>query len=136
MTSAVSGPVISVMLAVPDAQKATDWYKRALGATELWNMGGVVGLEVEGAPFFLAEPANNGWDSPEVAGTITARIELFADDPDAFVARAVKAGARGSLDGMQNHQRPFGVHRQGGFHDPFGHNWLVGDKSPLRLDRR
>jgi hypothetical protein len=23
------------------------------------------------------------------------------------------------------------VHRQGGFLDPFGHLWLVGDRSPL-----
>jgi PhnB protein len=27
---------------------------------------------------------------------------------------------------------PWGVHRQGGFLDPFGHRWLVGDTSPLR----
>jgi uncharacterized glyoxalase superfamily protein PhnB len=27
---------------------------------------------------------------------------------------------------------PWGTHRQGGFSDPFGHNWSVGDKSPLR----
>jgi len=135
MTPDTSGPVISVMLAVPDAQKAADWYKRALGATELWSLGPVVGLQVEGAPFFLAEPANNGWDSPEAAGTVTARVELFADDPDAFVARAVEAGARGSVDGIQDHERPWGVHRQGGFHDPFGHNWLVGDKSPLSSER-
>jgi hypothetical protein len=26
---------------------------------------------------------------------------------------------------------PWGVHRQGGFIDPFGHLWLVGDRSPL-----
>jgi hypothetical protein len=24
------------------------------------------------------------------------------------------------------------VHRQGGFRDPFGHVWLVGDFSPLQ----
>jgi hypothetical protein len=23
------------------------------------------------------------------------------------------------------------LHRQGGFTDPYGHRWLVGDKSPL-----
>ena len=58
------GPVISVMLAVPDATAAAQWYAQALGATELWNLGGVVGLTIEGAPFFLGEPANNGWDTP------------------------------------------------------------------------
>jgi PhnB protein len=26
----------------------------------------------------------------------------------------------------------WGTHRQGGFTDPFGHVWLVGDKSPLQ----
>ena len=35
---------ISLMLAVPSAAAAAGWYKRALGATELWNLGGVVGL--------------------------------------------------------------------------------------------
>ena len=128
-----SGPVISLMVAVPDARAATDWYKRALGATELWNLGSVVGLEIAGAPFFLAEPANNGWDSPAAVGTTTVRVEVFVDDPDAVVKRAVEAGANGSLDPVREHQMPWGTHRQGGFFDPFGHLWLVGDRSPLRV---
>ena len=132
MTSEASRPVISLMLAVQDARTATDWYKRALGATELWNLGSVVGLEFEGAPFFLAEPANNGWDSPTAIGTTTVRVEVFVDDPDTFVERAIAAGANGSLDRVRDHQMPWGKHRQGGFYDPFGHLWLVGDKSPLR----
>jgi PhnB protein len=47
--------VISVMLIVPDADAAAAWYKTALGATELWNLGGVAGLEISGAPFFIHE---------------------------------------------------------------------------------
>jgi uncharacterized glyoxalase superfamily protein PhnB len=119
------------MLAVPDAPAATDWYQRALGATELWRLGSVVGLEVEGAPFFLAEPENNGWDSPTDIGTTTVRVEVFVDDPDGFVARAVEAGADGSRDPVRDHEAPWGTHRQGGFFDPYGHLWLVGDTSPL-----
>ena len=84
------------MVAVPDARAATDWYTQALGATELWNLGSVVGLEIGGAPFFLAEPAHNGWDSPAAVGTTTVRVEVFVDDPDAFVERAVAAGADGT----------------------------------------
>ena len=42
-----STAVVSVMLIVPDAEDAISWYKRALGARELWNLGGVVGLEIE-----------------------------------------------------------------------------------------
>ena len=131
MTSQARGPVISLMLAVPDAPVAVDWYRRALGATELWNLGSVVGLEIAGAPFFLAEPANNGWASPNEIGTTTVRVEVFVDDPDAFVQHAAAAGANGIPDGIKDHEAPWGKHRQGGFVDPFGHLWLVGDKSPL-----
>lgn len=59
MTPEARGPVISLMLAVPDTSGAAHWYNQAFGATELWKLGGVVGLAVEGAPFFLGEPANS-----------------------------------------------------------------------------
>jgi hypothetical protein len=98
--------VISVMVAVTDAPKAVAWYKQALGARELWNLGSVVGLEIDGAPFFVGEPANNGWESPEKLGITSARIEVFRDDPDAFIARAVAAGADGRRDGIRDHATP------------------------------
>lgn len=131
ITLEARGPVISVMLAVPDASAAAQWYAQALGATELWNLGGVVGLAVAGAPFFLGEPANNGWDAPASLGSRTVRVEVFVDDPDSFIEQAVAAGADGRVDEVRNHEMPWGVHRQGGFLDPFGHLWLVGDRSPL-----
>lgn len=132
MITPVENFMISLMVAVPDAQAAATWYQQALGATELWNLGSVVGLEMQGARFFLAEPARNGWESPTVIGTTTTRVEVFCADPDAFIKRALEAGATGSLDDLRNHQMPWGTHRQGGFVDPFGHIWLVGDHSPLR----
>ena len=122
---------ISLMLAVQDAPAAVDWYKRALSATELWNLGGVAGLSIAGAPVFVGEPDNNGWDTPAALGSRTVRVEVFVDDPDGFIERAVTAGADGSVDKIRDHQAPWGVHRQGGFIDPFGHLWLVGDRSPL-----
>jgi PhnB protein len=129
----MSAPAISVMLIVPDADAAIAWYRDALGAQELWNLGGVAGLHVAGAPFLLHEvnPDNPAETSPDRAGVTSIRIELFVDDPDAFVERAVAAGAvQGSP--VVEHQMPWGPHRQGGFHDPFGHKWSVGDRSPLR----
>jgi PhnB protein len=131
MTAEAHPPVISVMLAVPDATAAARWYARALGATELWNLGGVVGLAVAGAPFFLGEPEHNGWDTPAALGSRTVRVEVFVDDPDGFIERAVAAGADGGIDQIRDHEAPWGVHRQGGFIDLFGHLWLVGDRSPL-----
>jgi hypothetical protein len=54
-------PLISLMLAVPDAQAASAWHQRALGATKLWDLGSVVGMEIDGA-FFPGEPEHNGWE--------------------------------------------------------------------------
>ena len=125
------GPTISVMLAVTNTPLAVEWYKKALGAKVLWSLGSVAGLQIAGAAFFLGEPANNGWESPEKLGITTTRVEVFCNDPDAFIARAVEAGANGSFDNIRNHEAPWGIHRQGGFIDPFGHMWLVGDESPL-----
>jgi PhnB protein len=128
-------PLISVMLAVADAQAALAWYKRALAATELWNLGSVVGMEIDGAAIFLGEPAQNGWETPVKLGAPSARVEVFCDNPDEFIARAVEAGANGSLDHVRDHHMPWGTHRQGSFIDPFGHKWLVGDRSPLTRHR-
>ncbi|HET6988373.1 MAG TPA: VOC family protein [Kribbella sp.] len=127
---------ISVMLAVKDAPAAAEWYARALGAVELWNLGSVIGLSVGGAPVFLGEPENNGWNTPAAVGTPTVRIEVFVDDPDSFIQRAVDAGADGRGDGPRDHMMPWGVHRQGTFLDPFGHLWFVGDRSPLGPSER
>ena len=122
---------ISLMVAVPSAAAATQWYRSALGADVLWDLGSVVGLSVDGAPFFLAEPQGNRWAAPGEAGTTTVRIEVFTDDPEGFWRRAVAAGAEGH-DPVRDHEMPWGRHRQGGFIDPYGHRWLVGDRSPLR----
>ncbi len=91
----------------------------------------MAGLEVAGAPFFLGEPANNGWGSPTKLGITSTRVEVFCDDPDGLIAGALDAGAAGSLDDIQDHQARWGIHRQGHFTDPFGHIWLVGDRSPF-----
>ena len=123
---------ISVMLAVSDAPGAAEWYARAMGAEQLWNLGSVIGLTMGGSAFFLGEPSNNGWDTPAATGVPTVRIEIFVDDPDAFINRAVEAGADGSRDPARTHQMPWGPHRQGTFVDPFGHLWFVGDRSPLQ----
>ena len=118
------------MLIVPDAAAAVAWYNDALGATELWNLSGVAGLEVQGAPFFLHEANRHAPAGGRIGMAQSTRIEVFVDDPDEFVARAVAAGALPGSE-IEDREAPWGTHRQGGFHDPFGHNWSVGDRSPL-----
>jgi uncharacterized glyoxalase superfamily protein PhnB len=128
---------ISAMLAVDDASRAAEWYQRALGATLLWSLGSVIGLEVDGAPLLLHEPTDTGFVSPLATGETTVRVEVFVDDPDALYHRALEAGADGSPDGIRDREAPWGVHRQGSLRDPFGHTWHIGDRSPLqRFPRR
>ncbi len=124
---------VSVLLIVPDADRAIAWYAEALGAIELWNLGGVAGLQIAGAPFFVhaINPANDSESSPAEVGRTSTRVELFVDEPEVVLARALAAGAQAGSP-IVEHEMPWGSHRQGGFRDPFGHNWSVGDKSPLR----
>jgi PhnB protein len=123
---------ISVMLIVPDAPAAVRWYRHALGAEVLWDLGGVAGLRVGGAPFFLHEAVQGRTNerSPADAAMTTTRIELFADEPATIIQRAEAAGAV-EVEPLADHRVAWGIHRQGGFTDPFGHRWSVGDRTPL-----
>ena len=132
MQAAAGDARLSVMLIVPDGAAAVSWYEAALGASELWDLGGVAGLVVDGAPFFIHEAVagRTTEPSPVEVGLTTTRIELFVDDPASFIERAAAAGAT-AVDPLTDHEVPWGVHRQGGFTDPFGHRWSVGDRTPL-----
>jgi uncharacterized glyoxalase superfamily protein PhnB len=126
---------IAPMLAVGDAAAAIAFYQAAFGATVLWQLGDehvVAGLDIDGAPFFLAtESPGNGTRGPSWAGGTSVRIELFVDDPIAVQARAVAAGAT-EKDPVLEHThethgpRPVGRMLQGAIIDPAGHMWLVG----------
>jgi PhnB protein len=128
---------LSVMLIVSDAVAAVGWYKAALGASELWNLGGVAGLHLRGAPFFVHEavPGKTNEPSPTDVGLTTTRIEVFVEEPGRFIDRAAEAGAT-DITPPIDHETPWGTHRQGGFTDPFGHRWSVGDRTPLECSPR
>jgi len=123
---------LSVMLIVADASAAIGWYTQALGATLLWDLGGVAGLELAGAPFFIHEavPGRRREPSPAAVGLTTTRIEVFLDDPGALIERAANTGAT-EIEPVSSHDAPWGTHHQGGFTDPFGHRWSIGDRTPL-----
>jgi PhnB protein len=120
------------MLIVSEADAAVRWYQTALGARLLWDLGGVAGLELGDALFLLHEAvAGKGREvSPAEAGFTTTRIEVFVSVPDELIERAAQAGAT-DVEEATDHDTPWGPHRQGGFTDPFGHRWSVGDRSPL-----
>jgi hypothetical protein len=106
-------PVISVMLAVVDAPQAVAWYKRALGAVELWSLGSVAGLEIAGAPFFVGEPERNGWEAPGARhhlgqGRGVLQRSRRTDRP------RLAAGATGRSE-IRDHAHALGAPSRGGF---------------------
>jgi PhnB protein len=126
---------IAPMLAVGDADAAIAFYQAAFGARVEWRLGDghvVAGLEIDGAPFFLAtESPPNGTRGPASAACTTVRIELFVDDPIDMQRRAVAAGAI-EKDPVREHvhategQRPIRRMLQGAVFDPAGYLWLIG----------
>lgn len=134
MDDAATTHTLTVMLIVSDAAAAMRWYTETLGAERLWDLGGVAALHLHGAPFLLHEAVSGKTrePSPTDVGLTTTRIEIFVDAPDDLVSRAAEAGAT-DVQPVTDHAAPWGTHRQGGFTDPFGHRWSVGDRSPLQV---
>ncbi len=89
----------------------------ALGADLLWDLGGVAPLHLDHGPFFVHEAvAGRSSDrSPLDVALTTTRIERFVDDPGGLIERAVAARAT-AVEALGDHQVPWGVRRQGGFH--------------------
>jgi PhnB protein len=115
-------------LIIKGATAAMDFYKKAFGATELMRMpapGGTVGhaeIKIGKAIIMLADeyPAMN-CKSPQAYGGSPVSIMLYVQDVDAFVDRAVVAGAK-LLRPVKNQ---FYGDRSGSLEDPFGHQWHI-----------
>ncbi len=124
------------MLAVDRTDAAIEFYRKAFGASVLWQLGEgadqVAGLEIGGAKFFLAtESPEYGTRAPAAAGFTTVRVELFVDDPVAVQRAAIAAGAREHSPVTEDHfemagPKPIRRILQGAVVDPFGHMWLIG----------
>jgi PhnB protein len=111
---------------VDDAPAAVAFYGRAFGAVVLHRVGAgpdiVAQLAVDDAAFWVtaADPGRRRFSPPAVGGA-TGRTLLVVADPDAFVARAVAAGADPAAPVTDSHGW-----RLGRVTDPFGHEWEIG----------
>ena len=114
------------MLAVPDAARAVSGTNGHSAPNNSGTLVQCVGLNIQGAAFFLGEPSNNGWESPEKLGMPSDALKSSVMT-GCIHSRALAAGATAGRHRIQVHATPWGPHRQGGFVDPFGHIWFVGD---------
>jgi PhnB protein len=130
-------------LAVHDADKAIEFYGAAFGAKEKYRLvepGGRIGhaeLDFGGITVMLSdEYPELGCRGPRAYAGTPVTIHLHVDDCDAFIARAVDAGA--TIERAAQDQ--FYGERSGTVRDPFGHRWSIGhhieDVSPQEMQRR
>ena len=131
---------IAAHLIVKDVAEAIDFYRRALGAEELYR-GEMPGGRVLHAQlriansFVLVSLENMGMDeetasrfsrgmrvrSPHTLNGTSAILELYVDDVDAAFRRAIEAGAMVKLPV----EDMFYGDRYGMIEDPFGHVWAL-----------
>ena len=111
------------------AADAIEFYKKAFGAVELTRMPGPQGKLMhamirigDSAIMLVDESPEWGMLGPKSLKGSPVTIHLYVDDADAFVARAVKAGAKVTMPVSDM----FWGDRYGTLEDPFGHHWSVG----------
>jgi PhnB protein len=121
-------PLIYAYICCDGAAEAIDFYKRAFGAEERCRMpvseGGPLGhaaVAIGDTVLFLAdEYPQNGWLSPKRANGVTPSIVLAVDDCDAWLRRAVDAGATAEREITDGHDGRYGI-----VVDPYGHRWHI-----------
>ena len=136
-------PVVAPYLVVRGAERALDFYKQVLGATERMRLAmpnGQVGhaeFQVGDSVVMLSdEYPEMGFKGPESYGGSPVSLHLYVEDVDAVVARAVAHGAKV----IRPVQDQFYGDRSGIILDPFGHSWNIAthieDVSQEEVERR
>jgi PhnB protein len=110
------------------AAEAIDFYKKAFGAKEDGRMAGPDGrimhasIRIGGSAVMLMDEMPEwGALGPKALKGSPVTIHLYVPDVDAFVARAVKAGAKVTMPIADQ----FWGDRYGAIEDPWGHKWSV-----------
>lgn len=119
---------VTPYLILKDAAAAIEFYKKALGAVELFRMeapGGKIGhaeIRIGDSPVMLAdEYPDMGYKGPESLGGTSVSLMVYVADVDKIYAQAIAAGGK-ELRPLQNQ---FYGDRSGTLSDPFGHMWTI-----------
>ena len=110
------------------AADAIEFYKNAFNAVELGRMPGSEGkllhalIRIGDSAVMLADECPDwGGFGPKTLKGSPVTIHLYVENVDAFVARAVSAGAKVTMP----LEDTFWGDRYGKLEDPFGHHWSV-----------
>lgn len=117
---------ITAHLVVPDAAKAIEFYKKALGAQEKDKFMTPDGkgimhaeLKIGNSMLMLGNEHPPQCISPKSRGGTSVTLNLYVEDTDAAFDRAVKAGCTVKMPVADM----FWGDRYGQVEDPFGHQW-------------
>ena len=121
--------VVTPHLVCAGAADAIEFYKKAFGATEEARLPGPDGkklmhamIRINGAAVMLVDEMPEwGALGPKALKGSPVTIHLYVEDADAFVTRAVQAGAEVVMPVADM----FWGDRYGKIEDPFGHQWSV-----------
>ena len=134
---------VTPYLIIKGAAAAIEFYKKALGATELMRMpqpDGRIGhaeLKIGDSHVMLADefPEMNN-RGPKTLGGSAVTIHLYVEDVAAVARKALAAGAK-ELTPVKDQ---FYGDRAGKLEDPFGHVWYISthkeDLSPEEIQER
>ena len=131
-------------LIVKGGKKAIEFYKAAFGAKELGVMYHLDGrsimhaeLQIGDSRFFLGDESKEmGALAPPTIGGTPVTLNIYTEDCDAMIKRAVAAGATVKMPAADM----FWGDRYGKVMDPFGHGWGIlthkEDVSPAEMEKR
>jgi uncharacterized glyoxalase superfamily protein PhnB len=123
---------ITPNLVYKDTAAAIDWYKKAFGAKELSRMPAPDGKSIWHAEikigdsilFLNDESPMTASVAPSGPRSTTSGIQLYVKDVDAWVKRAVEAGAKEAMPVADM----FWGDRMGAIVDPFGFSWMIASR--------
>ncbi len=136
---------ITPQLTLDNAAQAIDWYKKALGATEMGRAVGPDGkiLHAElriGDSLIMLNDAMGGGKDAKAYGGSPASLWVYVEDADALYDRAVAAGAQVPAGPMGRMADQFWGDRCGTFTDPHGYQWTIAtrkeDLTPQEMKQR
>lgn len=130
-------------LIINGASAALDFYKKGFGAAEIMRIpapGGKIGhaeIKIGKAVVMLADECPGmDYKSPRSLGGSPVSMMVYVPDVDAFVKRAVDAGAKLA----RPVEDKFYGDRSGSLEDPFGHHWHfathIEDVPPAEMEKR
>jgi PhnB protein len=133
---------LTPMLAVRGADRAIEWYKTVLHATELNRLTDGDGkiahaeLKISECIFMLAEEHPDYNKSPDSLQGTSVILNLYVPNVDETVDAALKKGARLIFPVKDQ----FYGDRAGRIQDPFGHMWIVSkhiqDVTPAEMQNQ